>query len=222
METFQRARLPFEIRLRCQSAQDKTAGQGPLDSDPHRFRVMVVKKPFGMNIQVHVAPRVVEVLPGFPAEAAGVREGFVLTELNDQRVDAVTWFDAFQSTPLPFTLTFDTTIPVHAGNPFVGKNDSKHFVYLKEPPLSDAKYMDFQCEVPAVPFGMQIRAPLRGRPRVVHVQPGSLADKQGVHAEDVLVEVAGRAVNSSTWFAVFQQAAPPFGLKFRRPYRMRL
>ena len=28
--------------------------------------------------------------------------------------------------------------------------------------------------------------------------------------------MAGRAVDSSTWFAAFQVAVPPFGLKFRR------
>lgn len=226
MEAFQKAQLPFEIRLRCRppggKGKGKGAGRGPVDQDPHRFRVMVVKKPFGMNIQVHVAPRVVEVLPGFPAEAAGVREGFVLKEIGDVPVDAVTWFEAFQNMPLPFTLTFDTTVPLHPGNPFFARNDSKHFVYLEKrlPPLPDTQYTDFHCEVSALPFGMQIRAPLDGRPRVARVLPGRPAEGQGVHEGDVLVELAGRPVNSSTWFAAFQQAAPPFGLRFRRPFAM--
>lgn len=226
MEAFQRAQLPFEIRLRCPTPEGggTGAGHGPVDSEPRRFRVMVVQKPFGMNIQVHVAPRVVEVLPGFPAEAAGVREGFVLTQVNDRPVDAVTWLEAFENAALPFTLTFDTTVPVHPGNPFLASNESGRFVYLEKslPPLGDTDYADFRCEVPTLPFGMQIRAPLTDWPRVARVLPASPAEHQGVRARDVLVEVAGRTVNSSTWFAAFQQAAPPFGLRFRRPYRMRL
>lgn len=217
MEVFQQAATPFDIRLRCGHQANSTAGRGPLVPDPHRYRVMVTKKPFGMNIQVHVAPRVVEVLPGFPAEAAGVREGFVLKEINEQPVDAVTWFKAFQNTPLPFTLTFDTLVPVHAGNPFLAKGEAPGHAKKELPPLRDSDYADFKCEVLALPFGMQIRAPLDGWPVAYKLVEGLPAEKQGVREGDVLVEVAGRPVNSSTWFAAFQQSAPPFGLRFRRP-----
>mmetsp|Transcript_61762 Transcript_61762/g.199106 ORF Transcript_61762/g.199106 Transcript_61762/m.199106 type:complete len:436 (+) Transcript_61762:83-1390(+) len=221
MEVFQRAKLPFEMRLDCSIVPATNTSQALPSQDPERFRVMVVKKPFGMNIQVHVAPRVVEVLPGYPAEAAGVREGFVLTEVNDKPVTAIDWFEAFQLTPLPFTMTFDTTVPVHEGNPFM-LNVSVGYESLEKklPPLGDTDYTDFKCEVPALPFGMQVRAPLDGWPRVVRVLPERPAEAQGVHVGDVLVEVSGLPVNSTTWFAIFQQSAPPFGLKFRRPYQM--
>merc|ERR1712151_962210 len=46
---------------------------------------------------------------------------------------------------------------------------------------------------------------------------GLPAEKLGVRVGDVLVEVQGVPVDSSSWFRLFSQATPPFGLKFRRP-----
>eukprot|EP00421_Protoceratium_reticulatum_P005553 CAMPEP_0168361864 /NCGR_PEP_ID=MMETSP0228-20121227/2883_1 /TAXON_ID=133427 /ORGANISM="Protoceratium reticulatum, Strain CCCM 535 (=CCMP 1889)" /LENGTH=433 /DNA_ID=CAMNT_0008374549 /DNA_START=24 /DNA_END=1321 /DNA_ORIENTATION=+ len=219
MEAFRRAELPFELRLRCPArgspGRERLPSQGSAQ-DPHHYRVLVAQKPFGMNIQVHVAPRVVEVLPGYPAEAAGVRKGFVLIKVNERPVDAITWFKEFQNTPVPFTLTFDTTVPVHAGNPFLAQNasagnDSSIYVYREKqlPPLADTDYGTFQCDVSRLPFGMHVRAPLDGWPTVVSVLPESPAAAVGVKLDDVLIEVAGLPVNSSTWFARFQQSAPP-------------
>jgi len=120
MRTFQRTQLPFELRLICKPQVDPKLGRGPLSEDPMRYRVMVVKRPFGMNIQKNKVPRVVEVLPGYPAEGAGVQRGFVLTEVDNKPVNGDNWFERFQKTPLPFTLTFNTTVQVRRDNPFFG------------------------------------------------------------------------------------------------------
>merc|ERR1719195_1888058 len=82
-----------------------------------------------MNIQVNKVPRVVEVLPGFPAEAAGIRRGHVLVRVNDKPVDASNWFEEYQASQLPFTLTLDTAVPLHPDNPFFKappKRDHQH------------------------------------------------------------------------------------------------
>eukprot|EP00416_Gambierdiscus_australes_P038899 CAMPEP_0171095832 /NCGR_PEP_ID=MMETSP0766_2-20121228/43392_1 /TAXON_ID=439317 /ORGANISM="Gambierdiscus australes, Strain CAWD 149" /LENGTH=401 /DNA_ID=CAMNT_0011554693 /DNA_START=161 /DNA_END=1366 /DNA_ORIENTATION=+ len=223
MEAFQKAPLPFEMRLRCKRL-DRERATGDTKSDPHRFRVMVLKKPFGMNINVRTAPRVVEVLPGFPAEASGVKRGFVLTEVDDGPVDAINWFKAFEETPLPFTLTFDTTVlwnQEELSSPGSTANHSYLSLERELPPHPDTEYTDFQCEVVALPFGMELRTPSdKNWPSVYQVLPRGLAEQQGVRKGDVLVAVAGVPVDSTTWFAVFQQAAPPFGLHFRRPFKL--
>ena len=38
---------------------------------------------------------VLEVLPGHPAAVAGVREGYVLGQINDQAVVGENWFEVF-------------------------------------------------------------------------------------------------------------------------------
>merc|ERR1712083_307717 len=140
----------------------------------------------------------------------------------------------------PCSLSFDTDVPVLEGNPFI-RNATKTVMNKMEQfsktvlgnmqmafgrgksvndtdrsLFSDKLYSDFRCQVKGFPFGVQIGAPLGGRPFVNSTTPGLPAAKAGLLAGDILVEVAGRAVNSSTWFAAFQQAAPPFGLRFRR------
>ena len=55
---------------------------------------------------------VLEVLPGHPAAMAGVCEGYVLVEINDQAVVGETWFEVFENTELPFSLTFLTEAPI--------------------------------------------------------------------------------------------------------------
>ena len=59
---------------------------------------------------------VLEVLPGHPAAVAGVCEGYVLVEINDQAVVGETWFEVFENTELPFSLTFLTEAPVQLGS----------------------------------------------------------------------------------------------------------
>merc|ERR1711879_164359 len=70
--------------------------------------------------------------------------------------------------------------------------------------------------VTAIPFGVQITAPPDGLPTVQKVEKNFEAHKRGVLVGDVLVEVAGMSVDSSSWFRLYSQASPPFGLKFRR------
>ena len=55
-------------------------------------------------------------LPGHSAAMAGVCEGYVLVEINDQAVVGETWFEVFENTELPFSLTFLTEAPVQLGS----------------------------------------------------------------------------------------------------------
>merc|ERR1740116_777199 len=87
-----------------------------------------------MNIQVNTVPRVTEVLPGYPAEAAGIRRGFVLIEVADRPVSSDTWFKEYQSQKLPFALTFDTQVPLQPGNPYFS-DESSAAVALQSVPL---------------------------------------------------------------------------------------
>ena len=57
-----------------------------------RYRVLFTKKPLGLLIQTTRPARVLHVSPGYPGELSGVHEGFVLVEINDQPVDAETWY----------------------------------------------------------------------------------------------------------------------------------
>lgn len=216
LELFQKNAVPFPVKLACGTPPQSG---GALSGDPHRYRVMVTKKPYGMNVQVNVLPRVVEVLPGYPAEAAGIQRGFVLTEVNELPVDASNWFQQYQSSELPFTLTFDTDVPVKPGNPFFEKQakDEEEKAPPTEEPPPTVGYTDFKCTVEKLPFGMQVKALPHHNPKVDTVVLGSPAASVGVQPGDVLVEVAGRAVTSATWFASLQQAVPPFGLLFKRP-----
>jgi len=118
LDAFQKSVLPFELKLTC-GGDLESHGHGLLaHQDSHLLRVMVAKKPYGMNIQVNKVPRVVEVLPGFPAEAAGIRRGHVLVRVNDKPVNASNWFEEYQASQIPFTMTLDTAVPLQADNPF--------------------------------------------------------------------------------------------------------
>jgi S1-C subfamily serine protease len=218
LEVFQKAALPFNISLICPPTVADMAKH--LSGDEHRYRTLVTQRPFGMNVQVNVLPRVVEVLPGSPAERAGVRRGFVLTEVNSEPVGASNWFDVWQKAPTPSTLTFDTSVPLHEGNPFfngtVSVSASTEAPKADETDVGDG-FSDVRIKVAQLPFGMHVRSVPGGRPTVSHAVPGLPAAAEGVRAGDVLVEVACLPVDSSTWFAAFQQAVPPFGLRLRRP-----
>merc|ERR1711879_91454 len=82
------------------------------------LRVLMTERPFGMNVQVNVVPRVVEVLPGYPAEKVQVKRGYVLKEVNNLPVDAKNWSRIIQKCNLPCPLTFDTKMALHKDNPF--------------------------------------------------------------------------------------------------------
>jgi hypothetical protein len=247
LEAFRHSKLPFELVLHCGKQPFNTDLH--ISEDPHFYRALVLKKPFGMNVQVNHLPRVIEVLPGFPAEAAGIKRGMVVTEVNNQPVNDKTWFQAFDKAVPPFTLTFDTTVPIHADNPYFFKNPSTDHEALvnmsdlahshgthgeplipleleafkdakeeakKLPAIDWSKHDPWQCTVNEVPFGMQIQSKPGTRPLVSKVLSAFPANKEGVHVNDILLEVAGVAVNSDNWFSYFQQANPPFGLKFAR------
>lgn len=221
LERFQKSAVPFLMKLSCSrsgtSAAAATLDQGLLSEDEHRYRVMVTKKPYGMNVQVNTLPRVVEVLPGYPAEAAGVRRGFVLTAVNDVPVDAENWFEEYQSASLPFTLTFDTKVPVQPENPYFKEKENDGASDSVQAQVPGAGFLDFLCNVETMPFGMQVKAVPGEMPQVVGVLPDTPAFSAGVHVGDILIEVAGRPVTSENWFAAMQQAITPFGLHFRRP-----
>eukprot|EP00927_Polykrikos_kofoidii_P072602 TRINITY_DN68703_c0_g1_i1.p1 TRINITY_DN68703_c0_g1~~TRINITY_DN68703_c0_g1_i1.p1 ORF type:complete len:443 (-),score=68.03 TRINITY_DN68703_c0_g1_i1:111-1439(-) len=207
---FQEAELPFDVRLNCPQKVDTGSVGSPSTSNPKNFEVLVFEKPFGMDVQGDVFPQVVEVLPGFPAEEAGVRPGFNLTKVNNKKVDVETWFEAFDQATVPFLVTFDTT----------GTKSNSSISSMPKPStlprLDDKDFLDFRCDVIKVPFGMQVREVPNSWPVVRKVVPSGIAVTAGVRVGDVLVEVAGREVDSSTWFSAFEQAAAPFGLKFRR------
>lgn len=225
LDVFQKSPVPFAMKLSCTRGGSMAgSGQNLLSQDQHRYRVMVTKKPYGMNVQANKLPRVVEVLPGFPAEAAGVQRGFVLTEVNDVPVDVRNWFEEYQAAQLPFTLTFDTRVPLHADNPFFAEETPSpdeasppDAVVPTEEPAPGAGFEDFRCSVESRPFGAKVLALPHRRPRIMEVREGSPASRAGVRVGDVLMEVAGRPVTSRSWFAALQQAIPPFGLLLRRP-----
>eukprot|EP00928_Gymnodinium_smaydae_P011438 TRINITY_DN14221_c0_g1_i1.p1 TRINITY_DN14221_c0_g1~~TRINITY_DN14221_c0_g1_i1.p1 ORF type:complete len:387 (-),score=91.33 TRINITY_DN14221_c0_g1_i1:195-1355(-) len=217
LDLFQNTQVPFELKLYCPPSA--SSGEGPLTADKKRYRVMVVKKPFGMNVQVNVVPRVVDVLPGYPAEKAGVRRGYVLTAVNDVAVNASTWYTAWQQAQVPCTLTFDTTVPVRKNNPFFStsqapaRSEGKAGAAL--PALEKpGRWVD--VTVQSLPFGMHVNAKPGSRPEVQGLVAGMPAAKAGVQEGDILVEVAGRQVDAATWFAAFEEAVPPFGLHFWR------
>lgn len=77
-------------------------------------------------------------------------------------------------------------------------------------------YVDFRCSVDKTPFGMQVTARPQRLPIVDFIAEKSPAEAAGVKVGDFLIEVAGRTVDSSSWFVSMRQAVPPFGLRFRR------
>jgi len=231
MEIFKKATLPFSLKLVCPkkgaAKKRKRQSRGPIQREVHNFTVKVSKRPFGMNIHSSVLPRVVEVLPGYPAEAAGVKAGFVLTKINKLDVNATNWFDVWQRAPLGSVLTFNTNMPraeeeeddEEDDTDDKDDDDDKDSKTSKEFGELDVGegFTDFKCAVKNLPFGMQIVAPKGGRPTVKNVTKGLPAEKQGIKPGDVLVEVAGLPVSVRSWFTAFQQGVPPFGLRFRRP-----
>jgi len=148
LDSFQKSPLPFELKLTC-GGDAGSHGHGPLAHEDSRLlRVMVAKKPYGMNIQVNKVPRVVEVLPGFPAEAAGIRRGYVLVRVNEKVVDASNWFEEYQAAQIPFTMTLDTAVPLHADNPFfkVPKSDDKGAKHQQNHPGSGKQHADVESK----------------------------------------------------------------------------
>jgi len=162
-------------------------------------------------------------LPGYPAEAAGVKAGFVLIKIDEQAVDADNWFDLWQKAPVGTELTFDTNAPVHPDNPHF-KEDKKAL----HPPTLDEEgaikipadlvegYSDFRAAVKKLPFGAHMTT-RHGRPTVESVTKDMPAEAAGIKGGDVLIGISGLPVDASSWFASFSQASPPFGLRFRRP-----
>jgi len=226
LELFQKTPVPFQLRLFCprtMTPKNLSATHATLPKDEHNFQVVVKERPFGMNVHTNVVPRVQEVLPGYPAEAAGIKVGFVLTHINEQAITVENWLDIWQHSPVGTTLTFDTNMPLHENSDFTPHHDHE-----QEAPdignhpdegASDVKegFTDFRCAVKKLPFGFELKNPPGGRPSVKKVVQGSPADAAGVKVGDVLIEISGLPVNSASWFKAFQTSLPPFGLHFRRP-----
>jgi len=229
---FQNVELPFDLSLSCPEKMKQVA----LPKEVHDYRVLVTERPFGMNIQVNQIPRVVEVLHGSPAEKSGVKRGFVLKAVDSRPVDGKNWFDVWQKAPAPCVLTFDTQVELRQDNPWLQETeggvirsrnkDISKAIANNGPQIQDAKnseldvgagYSDVRVKVLKLPFGMHVRSLPGKRPTVTDVVSGLPASQAGIKAGDVLVEVAGLPVDSSTWFAAFQQATPPFGTRLRRP-----
>lgn len=229
MEGFKKAALPFSLKLNCprRAKQGPQGGPGPLAAHKHNFTAKLTKRPFGANIQGHVLPRVVEVLPGSAAEAEGVKAGFVLTHIDDMAVSVRSWFDIWQNSPIGTVLTFDTSIPLHENNPYVeggyiGKRTATAPLLADDgslvvPHELENGYHDYRVAVKKLPFGMQLSSPKIGRPTVVRIAAESPAEDAGIKAGDVLIGISGLPVDTDSWFVAFQQATPPFGLRFRRP-----
>jgi len=223
MDDFQKRPTPFNMTFECTSAG--SIGHGPVSANKNKIRTMVIKKPYGMNVQVNVVPRVIDVLPGSAAEAAGVKRGYVLTHVNDAPVEGDTWFDAWSEVKLPGILTFDTAVPLHKNNPFFNETTGLWRTNIPKPIVPEdwdedesiPGFSDVVTTVKELPFGMEVDAAPGRLPVVKSVSPGLPAEAQGVKAGDVLIKVAGHRIDSDTWFASFQHAVPPFGLRFRRP-----
>jgi len=221
---FQKTPMPFNLTFVC--PHQTQAGFGPVSHDKHNYRVMVVKRPFGMNVQVHQVPRVVEVLPGSAAEQAGVKRGFVVKSVNDVPVDANSWASAWQQAAMPFILAFDTDVPVHKDNPFINQTSGEWLSgaiatkiddYLGREDDDEGEGEEYSVTVNELPFGMEVDAPPGKLPTVKTVVEGLPAQKAGIRTGDVILQIAGRYVESSSWFGAFQHAVPPFGLRLRRP-----
>merc|ERR1719443_2609785 len=105
-----------------------------------------------MNIQTHVVPRVAEILPGYPAEAAGVKVGWVLT--------------------------LDTNSPMHSSELLhSGAVDTlkAHLLHEDVSLLDQEGFSDFRCAVKKLPFGFEVSAPKGHHPSVAKVAKGSPA-----------------------------------------------
>ena len=87
--------------------------------DRHWYRIMVTQVPLGMKIQKartqecnpdpldrSMCAEVLEVLPGSPADVAGIREGYVLVKVNDQPIVWETWLQVFHLIRRSASLTF--------------------------------------------------------------------------------------------------------------------
>merc|ERR1719311_1814946 len=169
LEAFQKTPVPFDLGLFCPPSSPD--GQGPLSADPHAYRVMVVLK-----------------------------------AVNESPVDAGNWLAVWEKATVPCTLTFDTDVPLHENNPFFkesaetaekkGNAPAAPYKVEDDTNLADG-FGDFRCTVNVLPFGMRVSAPPGGRPTVNSTVGGLPAEKEGVRAGDVLVEVAGRSVDSS-------------------------
>jgi len=177
------------------------------------FRVKMAQKPFGMKVQAHSLPLVNAVTPGSAADAAGVKAGFVLTAIGDQHVNAKDWFETMQKAPVGTVLTFDT-VDVKA-------IDDAAFVV---PEALDKGFIDFQCSVKSRPFGMDVSVSKDGHATVDAVAAGTPAELAGIKVGDVLVGVAGHAVDAASWptsfassWLSFGKSKLPFVLRFRRP-----
>jgi len=176
-----------------------------------RFDVMVTDSPFGMNIAVKGIPRVMEVFPGGPAEAAGVRQDFVLVAVGEVEVASSDWVSLYNAATLPFRVTFDIKEAVDAASCYAGLS------FPEEGDPFAENFEDFRCQIHKLPMGTQICQRPRTWARVEAVKADYPAQQAGVCEGDLLVQVGGKSVRSDTWFVALTQQKLPFELLFRRP-----
>jgi C-terminal processing protease CtpA/Prc len=85
------------------------------------------------------------------------------------------------------------------------------------PEALDKGFIDFHCAVKSQAFGMAVSDSKDGHATVHAVTAGTPAEAAGIKVGDVLVGVAGKAVNTSSWRAALEKSALPTSLRFRRP-----
>jgi hypothetical protein len=85
-------------------------------------------------------------------------------------------------------------------------------------PLGE-NFEDFYCKVVKLPFGVQICQSPNTWARVESVMAAFPAHQAGVLEGDFLVQVAGKAVSSDTWYLAMQRKDSPLPIElyFRRP-----
>merc|ERR1711862_906428 len=171
--------------------------------DQRSVHVIAAERPFGMNVQATAdqVPRVMEVLPGYPAEKAGVKKGFVLKSINGKVVNGSSWIKIWETCKLPCGLTFDPTEATTATTRATPKmvDDKTEKDALRNQMLSlrhSPAYRTVRIKVTKQPFGMHIATDEKNMPVVNSVIRGTAAHKAGVQEGDVLLEVAGVKVDS--------------------------
>lgn len=225
LSMFEVSQPPFPITVECKAKEEPAAPlpKTPTSADEHRCTVE--EKPFGMNVQVtedHPYPRVIEVLPGFPAEKAGVRVNMILTEVNGMKVTSETWFSSFQHSDPPFPVAFNTSmleVLLDDDMPEVAEEGALQDILQDAIKRYGADVVEtHQFQVLKKPFGMHVMDDDEGLPRVKEVLPGMPASEVGIQVGDIIYEIAGSRVTGLDWFGHFQTAVAPFGIRvFRVP-----
>ena len=154
-----------------------------LDANAGQYLVKVVKRPFGMRVQHHGPPRVVDVQPRSAAAETGVRCGWVVTAIDNLAVDSSTWLDAFTNALVPFIVKFDTTAarvpePLPAAGPPLGERvlgddgasgRSRAWPQAPAPARASIRSLSYRCAT----TGCLLRLPQPPRAALAPAEPRS-------------------------------------------------